>query len=61
LSLQIGSRKPFGKKSEIAATSVIPVAAKKKILNAVTPTGREIAADLLEFMKVVSKADSSAQ
>jgi hypothetical protein len=52
LSFQIGSRRPFGNKSEIAATSVIPVAAKKKILKAIMPKGREVAEDLREFMTV---------
>jgi len=43
-------------------TSVIPVAAKKKILKAVMPKGREVAEDLREFMTVdFSNQDSSSQ
>jgi hypothetical protein len=50
LSFQIGSKRPFGNKSEIAAISVIPVAALKKILSTVMPKGREVAGDFREFM-----------
>ena len=45
-------RKPFGNKSEIAATTVISVAAKKKTLNAVMPKGLETREGSFELMIV---------
>jgi hypothetical protein len=48
LSFHIGSRKPLGTVSEIAATIVMTVATTKKILSAVTPKGRGSVDPLLD-------------
>jgi len=53
LSFQISSRRPFGNKSETAATSVNPVAAKKKILNAVMPKGRDIGVAMCDYIELM--------